>query len=131
MMTTFPSKPCKVCGIDKPFDEFYRHPKMNDGYLNECKDCTKARVSAYRQSDAGLELEARKYAKDKAAGKRRARAYIINGIQRGKITRQPCEVCGEPNAQAHHDDYSKPLEVRWLCPQHHAEVHHQMRKVAA
>lgn len=24
---------------------------------------------------------------------------------------------------AHHDDYSKPFNVRWLCPQHHREWH--------
>jgi len=125
------SKRCKSCGEVKPKDDFYRHPKVSDGYLNECKECTKARVAEYRRSPAGQELEARKYAKDKAEGKRRARAHIINRIQRGTLTRQPCEICGEPNAQAHHDDYSKPLEVRWLCSKHHAEVHVQMRRMAA
>lgn len=42
------------------------------------------------------------------------------------LERQPCEICGR-RAEAHHDNYSKPLEVRWLCKQHHAELH---RKVA-
>jgi hypothetical protein len=32
-------------------------------------------------------------------------------------------VCGEPEAQAHHDDYAKPLDVRWLCNKHHREHH--------
>jgi hypothetical protein len=43
-------------------------------------------------------------------------------LKRGKLTRQPCEVCGAV-AQMHHDDYSKPLEVRWLCRGHHLEHH--------
>ena len=24
---------------------------------------------------------------------------------------------------AHHEDYGRPLAVRWLCPAHHAEIH--------
>lgn len=44
-------------------------------------------------------------------------------IQRGRIVRQPCEVCGDPKSQAHHDDYSKPFDVRWLCQKHHVEHH--------
>jgi predicted DNA-binding protein YlxM (UPF0122 family) len=52
-------------------------------------------------------------------------------IQRGILVRQPCEVCGangtfadgRSEVQAHHDDYSKPLAVRWLCQKHHHEWH--------
>lgn len=44
--------------------------------------------------------------------------------RRGKLTRQPCEVCGaESNIEAHHSDYSKPLDVNWLCREHHKEWH--------
>ena len=42
------------------------------------------------------------------------------------ILRQPCEVCGGTvKVDAHHDDYGKPLEVRWLCRSHHNK-HHQI-----
>lgn len=43
-------------------------------------------------------------------------------IYRKELIRQPCEVCGA-KADGHHDDYSKPLQVRWLCRKHHREVH--------
>lgn len=43
-------------------------------------------------------------------------------LRRGKIERRPCEVCGSP-AEMHHDDYDKPLAVRWLCRPHHLALH--------
>ncbi len=52
-----------------------------------------------------------------------ARWKLNRAIVSGKITRQPCEVCGSPKSDGHHDDYSKPLDVRWLCPIHHAAFH--------
>ena len=55
---------------------------------------------------------------------RLAHSRINRAIRDGKITRQPCEVCGNPRTHAHHDDYSKPLDVRWLCPKCHG-IHHR------
>lgn len=47
-------------------------------------------------------------------------------LKSGKMTRKPCERCGALNAQAHHDDYSRPLEVMWLCPKDHKERHREL-----
>ncbi len=41
----------------------------------------------------------------------------------GLLKRRPCEVCGKLKAEAHHDDYAKPLAVRFLCKKHHVEWH--------
>ena len=41
----------------------------------------------------------------------------------GTLIPQPCEVCGATKVEAHHDDYSTPLEVRWLCSLHHHQQH--------
>lgn len=54
---------------------------------------------------------------------RRAHTAVGNAIRDGRLKRKPCEVCGSSKAQAHHDDYDKPLEVIWLCPKHHADRH--------
>jgi hypothetical protein len=55
--------------------------------------------------------------------KYKARNMVSNAVRDGKLFKQPCEVCESTwKIQAHHDDYSKPLEVHWLCPRHHSEV---------
>lgn len=42
----------------------------------------------------------------------------------GRMPSQPCQVCGwEHDTVAHHDDYAKPLDVRWLCGGCHQEWH--------
>ena len=51
-----------------------------------------------------------------------ARSIWNHYVRDKHIIRQPCEICGE-KAEAHHDDYNKPLEVRWLCFKHHREWH--------
>lgn len=49
----------------------------------------------------------------------KARRTINQAIKSKKLTRLPCRVCGDPKSEAHHEDYSKPLEVVWLCHTHH------------
>jgi hypothetical protein len=52
--------------------------------------------------------------------------------KRGKIIPQPCEVCGTTSmVQKHHADYSRPLDVEWLCVEHHRERHGKQSGAAA
>jgi hypothetical protein len=61
----------------------------------------------------------------------RAQGVAEKAIKRGILIPQPCEVCGKTGTksdganiiEAHHDDYNKPLDVRWLCQSHHHEWH--------
>jgi hypothetical protein len=55
---------------------------------------------------------------------------VYRALKSGKLTRGPCEQCGDPDTQAHHDDYSMPLSVRWLCLTHHYHHHVQEREHA-
>lgn len=50
-------------------------------------------------------------------------------IRKGEIIPQPCEVCGCPHTEAHHDDYNKPLDVRWLCRECHLAWHKENKPV--
>lgn len=54
---------------------------------------------------------------------RRAHSIVANAIRRGVLIAESCQVCGSPHAEAHHADYSKPLEVDWLCRLHHRHEH--------
>lgn len=145
-------KNCRQCQQDVRRADFYRQPSAADGIMSVCKACHRANVKANREANIGYyrgrdkeranlphRVAARQaYAatpEGRAAGNRAKRAYLErnpvkraahmavgNAIRDGRLIRQPCEVCGE-FAQAHHDDYSKPLDVRWLCTTHHAEWH--------
>lgn len=131
--------------------DFYRSSR--GGFMSVCKACHRANVKANREARAEQyreyerqranlphRVQARKeYAKSPEGReahrratrisnarhpvKRAARVLVGNALSSGRLVRQPCEVCGRGRAHAHHDDYSKPLDVRWLCREHHAEWH--------
>lgn len=148
-------KACKDCGRTKPLGEFYRHPKMADGRLNSCKECVKARVSRHRTANleriqeydrkrgqlphrkAANKARAPRYAAKKGEYLRRyfesqplkavAHNAVNNAIRDGKLKAKPCERCGFAlGVQAHHEDYSKPLEVVWLCTKCHGARHREI-----
>ena len=52
-----------------------------------------------------------------------ARKMVADAIRTKRLVRGACEVCGIEKAQAHHPDYSKPLDIQWLCRRHHGEAH--------
>jgi hypothetical protein len=154
------SKICRQCLAEKPLVEFYRHRQMADGFLNECKSCVKTRVKthrdqnidkirAYDRSRGSLahRVSARKkYAKTEQGRealrrgnlkyfarypeKRRANNIVNNAIRNGTLIRQSCVRCGSDSAEAHHEDYAKPLDVIWFCDLHHKERHKELRNNA-
>lgn len=142
-------KTCFKCNVSKSLDEFYPHPRMADGHLNKCKECTKkdtaTRVGRLLNDPAWVlaERERHRLKAAKARGvistaprirhskgycvrhpeRRAAHIAVGNALRDGRLVKQPCEKCGVLKVQAHYDDYSKPLQVRWLCIPHHAEHH--------
>ena len=55
-----------------------------------------------------------------------ARNEVYKALKSGVLVKGKCEVCGVSKVEAHHDDYSKPLEVRWRCKEHHTEIHYPL-----
>ena len=116
-------KLCKFCGQTKPLSKFTLNERMADGFMSKCKDCQVVYNRKWRKSNSEkLTTYSRTY-RAKYPQKLRANATIQTNVKRGKIDRKPCEVCGSEKADAHHDDYSRPMDVRWLCRTHHAAVH--------
>ena len=62
----------------------------------------------------------------------RARAHylVAESVKWGRMNRLPCSVCGDSQSHAHHEDYSRPFDVVWLCPKHHSQRHRQLNKEA-
>ena len=58
----------------------------------------------------------------------RARQKVYHAVKKGLLKRQPCW-CGVVKVEAHHFDYSKPLEVEWRCKKHH-EISDKVRQMA-
>lgn len=141
---------CADCGIPKYRSEFYAY--RGGSIQKRCKECAAAKVRKnrsekidyYREYDrlranAPDRIESRKQYQHTEAGKAalyrntrnqierfpekvRARNLVSKALKSGRLRRQPCEVCESPKSQAHHEDYGKPLEVRWLCVIHHKEA---------
>ena len=61
----------------------------------------------------------------------RVHLIVTKAITRGRLVPKPCEDCGASGTDAdgrnlvdaHHDDYNKPLDVRWLCGTCHKKWH--------
>ncbi|CAD7044747.1 hypothetical protein REJC140_03862 [Pseudorhizobium endolithicum] len=58
-----------------------------------------------------------------------AHQALRSALKKGLIHKGPCEVCGSPHSEGHHDDYDRPMVVRWLCRLHHRAVHKKPKGV--
>lgn len=141
---------CSLCGVKKPQEDFYKSKKHTSGYENRCKECNcrssrKRLANSYRTDPKERKRQHEAFLSRKAEGrhiitekrmrikyreKYIARYKFRNAVNAGKIAKLPCEVCGNPESQGHHEDYSKPFEVIWLCIVHHAQHHSLQRELS-
>lgn len=60
-----------------------------------------------------------------------AHIALASALRRGLIERGGCEVCGATEVDGHHDDYTRPMAVRWFCRLHHKGEHRRLRQGGA
>ncbi len=150
------TKTCSKCKKEQRVTEFYEHKR--DGLQSRCKDCSRVDNRIRNQTPARREYNKKHYLRLKQEGyfreyaqrpevKKRLAAYqreyqknpivaLKHKVQRltrtykdaGKLTQQPCFVCGKTDTEAHHPDYTKPFDVIWFCPQCHTNEHIRLRK---
>ena len=120
---------CPPCR--KIYDKAWREKRRADGKTasgtrmpREYHRAYEAKYFAEPENRSRRNAQMRAYSKaPKTRLHHKARWAVQRAVQAGRLTKQPCEVCGHNPADAHHDDYNKPLDVRWLCRTHHVEHH--------
>lgn len=134
-------KTCFKCGEVKPLSDFYKHKGMADGHLNKCKVCTKKDTAKYASENVDkVNGYKRKWAKtnpvknsnskkdwcEQNPTKRYCHNAVNNALRDGKLEKPlSCECCQifTDALHAHHCDYTKPLDVMWLCSKCHRDWH--------
>lgn len=126
-----PTKTCATC-----------KPKINARFGTEkYKRWSKTYGLKWRATEVARKLNRKKaaLARKRKPEQYRARLFVVRAVRSGKLVRPSvCSRCSKPATrrdgqtaiQAHHKDYNKPLEVIWLCPQCHKDVHLGLLEVA-
>lgn len=144
-----PLKTCTHCGEMKPLGEFHHDICRPDGHRSSCRVCDQAKQRAkyaanpeYHRDLARIRAE-RHPGRDAERAKRRERwrtrfksapeklaanLMLRDAVHYGSVVKPAiCQGCGKEcsgrRLHGHHPDYSKPLEVLWLCHSCHRLLH--------
>lgn len=123
---------CKECNkkdVNKNYRDNIDHYKGYERKRAQIPKRVKAREE-YAKTDGCKESQKRSRKKwaDLNKVKRGANVMVGNAVRDGKVEKQHfCSVCSIENVRihGHHDDYAKPLDVRWLCSRCHEDWHRE------
>jgi hypothetical protein len=123
---------CVTCKSEKEASDFYR------GRLT-CKECVRRAVRIRARANPAVQEYDRARAKTPDRKRHiaivtkrwreenpiayKAQTAVSNAVRDRRLFKEPCAICAEPKVHAHHKDYSKPLDVVWLCAKCHHRLH--------
>jgi len=114
-------KTCSKCQISKPLDRYSKHTTSKDGLSYWCKDC----FNGYLRRRYHTRVPQRQIYRKANRYKLYANLLLHRAVKRGKLIRpNKCDGCQNTcKPDGHHPDYSRPLEVEWLCKPCHLNLH--------
>lgn len=153
------TKQCSECKIEKELSYFSKDKSRSDCLQNRCKACRKVYADKYtashkeqrKQYIVNRKEQTKQYKviynkahrKEKVLCQQKYRYLnpekcnahnkLNYAITSGRLTRPLfCSVCGATGViHGHHEDYSKPLDVIWLCHNCHTDIHSKLKKIAS
>ena len=108
------TKTCPICG-----NPMYQYAKS----CIACRSQTGINNGNWKGGKSKDNYSYKLIQKERYPERIKARDVVCHAIKDGRITRGNCGVCGKTNAEAHHEDYNKPLDIVWLCKEHHKQRH--------
>lgn len=115
---------CSHCGTKR--GPFIKTSRDGDRQYHNCRACNRKRLAAYYKTAKGKNAIKRAIRKSmkKYPERTNARSRLNYHLNAGHIQKpKTCSQCGKrKKLQAHHTDYSKPLEVIWCCVGCHADL---------
>lgn len=142
-------KRCRICGSEKPLDAFNRSGKSRDGHDSRCRECSRGQQREYRRKNpdkyreweegTGGVAQAKHAARQRRwraenRDKRHAHRAVEIALRSGRLVKpDACERCRAQASriEAHHEDYTRRLDVQWLCVACHKATHKEERDRAA
>lgn len=142
------TKTCSECGRKLPLNEFNKNRNNKDGLQDRCRDCfsaynkkryeanrekIKTRVRKYRDENIENVFVTRMKMCEKNPNHKNANEAVSLALKTGKLVKPDhCMACGckdtEHRIEAHHSDYSRPLDVIWVCTPCHRHLDQRRRE---
>lgn len=103
--------------------------KAHKDWVSNNRERARKACNEWRKEHPEVGREIARRGRERHPEKWKARSMVGNAIRAGKLIRGCCIECGKENAEAHHNDHSKPFEIIWLCKKHHTELHHNEKPI--